>query len=136
MIIIIEMNNNSITGKSEREVKKVTSVLDIKMPSGNMPFVLRLIIVLTLIGGLSTIGSLLVGIGQPSASVESRLYLFRLIIGIFAIWTAYGLVRRKKWTLWAYCAIAFFGFILNPITALVPGAVVVYLLSIRKQLTS
>lgn len=112
-----------------QQLSRLAQTLRIALPGTRLPLITRLIVVFTLIGGLSIVGSLFVDIGRPSASISSRYYLLRLVIGVIAIASAYGIIKRRQWALWLYAVITLIGFILNPITALVPGLALIYLTS-------
>ena len=119
---------------SEARVAEVAETLNIELPKSKAPLVMKLITLFTLIGGLSIIGSLFVDIGRPSASIQSKFYILRLIIGMLAIGTAYGLAKKERWAMWLYGIIAVAGFYLNPITVLIPGTAFAYLYAKRDRL--
>ena len=119
----------------EQQATDIARTLRIDVPSVKLPMAIRLIAALTLIGGLSIIGSLFVDIGRPSASVRSGFYLLRLVTGVIAVAAAYGIIRKERWALWLYSLIALAGLSLNPITALIPGAALLYLYVKREHFT-
>ncbi len=119
----------------EKQITDIAQTLQLDIPTGQLPVIIRLIMLFTLIGGLSIIGSLFVDIGRPSASVLVEFYLLRLTIGLIAITAAYCITKKKRWAMWLYALIAVIGVWLNPITAIIPGAVTVYLYTQRQQLT-
>jgi len=109
----------------EDAVEKVAEELKIQLPKTNLPTILKLIALFTLIGGLSIVGSVFADIVSPRTGFG--LYILRIFIGIAAIAVAYGIIERKRWAVWFYGFIVLLGLILNPAFALLPLAITVYL---------
>lgn len=111
----------------EKKVEEIAHALHVEMPEGDLPYPLNLIALFTLIGGLSILGGLFVDIGGPSGSVETRFYVLRLGVGVLAVFTAYGLVKKERWALWLYGVIGCIGLYFNSVSAVVPLLALWYL---------
>lgn len=107
----------------------MAETLNINIPVRGLPQPLRLVAAFTLIGGLSIIGGLFVDIGRPEASVSIDFYILRLIIGIIAVTAAYSMIKKNNLAIWIYGFITPTAYYLNPITALIPCLVFIYLFS-------
>jgi hypothetical protein len=113
---------------------KVSQELQINLPGKFLPAPVRLIAFFTLAGGLSIVGSLFVDIVRPG-KVDVFLYFFRILIGILAIGITYGIIERKRWAIWLYGLIAVISLFTNPVLAIVPAVVFIYLFYVRSIFT-
>ncbi|MBU1000100.1 hypothetical protein KKE78_01720 [Patescibacteria group bacterium] len=128
------MQPENLKTKSEETAEKIAQEFRVNLPGENLPLPVRLTAFFTLIGGLSIIGSLfadIVNTGEKTAHV----YLIRLIVGLFSLGISYGLIEKKRWAIWLYGFIAVVGLFINPLVALFPAVVVIYLI-FKKDLFS
>jgi len=93
---------------------------------------MKIITVFTLIGGLSIVGSLFVNIVQPNNSISGPFYILQIFTGVIALSAGYSIIKKSRAAFWLYALITVVALCLNPITALVPGAVSVYMYRKRK----
>ena len=112
---------------TEQKVADATKALNIDIPLGTLPLALRLIALFTLLGGLGMVSSLFVDIGRPSGSIAPPFYILRLVIGTIAVLTAYAMIRRNRGVLWLYGALTLIGLYFNPVSAVIPFLVLMYL---------
>ncbi len=110
----------------EEEVEEIAKDLQINLPLGNLPLPIKLIILFTLIGGLSIVGSAFADIFS-SIDVSLSFYIIRLIAGLFFILIAFGLYRKERWAIWLNGLMVVIGFMINPILIIFPAVIVAYL---------
>ncbi len=115
-----------------REIDKAASALDVNLPKGHFSLPIRLIMLLTLVGGLSIVGSALTDFISPSGRSFS-IYLARLVAGVVFLIIAYGIVRRQRWAIWLYAGLVLVGLFISPPFAFVPALIVLYLYTQRKR---
>ncbi|MEX1063998.1 MAG: hypothetical protein WED06_01515 [Candidatus Paceibacterota bacterium] len=121
-----EVKVKEVEEEVEKEVEEVAKDLQINLPLGNLPLPIKLIVLFTLIGGLSIVGSAFADIFD-SASVSLSFYILRLVAGLLFILIAYGLYRKQRWAIWLNALMVVIGFLINPILSLFPAVIVAYL---------
>ncbi len=105
----------------------VAEKLNVMIPGGNLPIEIKVIALFTVTGGMSIMGGIFGDVIRPNGT-HLPTYLIRLIVGISMIAVAYGIVTRKKWSLWLYGLIVVVGLYINFVAALIPLAALVYLI--------
>ena len=116
---------------TEKKISEVAETLQVDIPNVRIPGTLKIVALFTLIGGLSIIGSLFVDIVRPS-SISGLFYLLQIAVGVIAITAAYSIVKKSYMAFWLYALITALALYLNPVTAIVPGFVAIYLYKNRK----
>lgn len=76
---------------------------------------------------------MLVDIVRP-ASVGTLLYFLRALFAVLAIIVAYGLSKKESWSAWLYGFMVIISFMISPLLAILPAAVVLFLIVRRKEL--
>lgn len=115
--------------ENEEESKianKINQEFKVNLPGQNLPTPARFIAFFTLIGGFSIIGSLFVDIVRPNDE-DISFFLLRVIAGVVAIATSYGIIEHKRWSIWLYGGFTLLALASNPFLSLIPLGVVVYL---------
>jgi len=112
--------------KLEHDVEEVAEELDIHLAHVDLPLPIKIIALFTLVGGLSIIGNAFVNIFALS-DVNVLLYLWGLVVGVLAIFIAYGLIKKERWAVWVYGILVLVALIGNFLVAIIPAAIVVYL---------
>lgn len=119
---------------NEQEEDKVADTLNkefrINLPGQNLPTPVRIIAFFTLIGGLSIAGSLFADIVRPSGE-HFGFFTLRIFAGAMAILTACGIIEHKRWSIWLYGLFTLFALFSNPLLAIIPFGVVIYLYTQR-----
>lgn len=110
----------------EKEVEEVSKTLNITLPFGSMPLPMKVIALLTTVGGLSIVASLLADV-VGSTDVSFLRYFLRVITGFLMLLIGYGIIKKKIWALWLYGGISVVGAFVNPAIASIPIAITVYL---------
>ncbi|MBI2013628.1 MAG: hypothetical protein HYS87_02270 [Candidatus Colwellbacteria bacterium] len=118
--------------KAQKAVAEAAKELNIKLPLGTAPNALKLIALATLIGGLSIVGSSFIDVVNPGKT-NLTLYMLRLLVGLIAIVSAYGLIEKERYSIWGYGAIVFVGAIVNPVLAIFPAIIATYLFTRRTE---
>ncbi len=121
--------------KTRKSVHKIARKLEVTLPGGKLPLEIKLIALFTVTGGLSIMGGIFGDIVRPK-EVHLPTYLIRIVVGILMIAISYGLVTRKKWSLWLYGLIVIIGLFINFVAALIPLAAVIYLIIKRDLFTN
>jgi len=111
--------------KITSEVEELSRELKVNLPSGSLPIVIKIIALFTLLGGLSIAGSVFVDIVGESLSFLN--YLLRLAVGALAILIAHGIIRKRRWAIWLYGLLVILEILSNPIAAIIPAVILVYL---------
>lgn len=130
---IAQNHTNTNEGNIEQKAEKIAEELKVSLPASGSPLLLRLIALFTLIGGLSIIGSLFADIVRPPSNTP-HFYFIRIIIGLLAILISYEIIAKSRLALWLYAVIVIVGLFVNPIVAVLPSAVLLYLILQRHQL--
>lgn len=113
---------------------KINQEFKVNLPGQNLPTPARFIAFFTLIGGFSIIGSLFVDIVRPTDEDISFFFL-RVIAGVVAIATSYGIIEHKRWSIWLYGGFTLLALSSNPLLSLIPLGVVIYLFIKREYFT-
>lgn len=113
---------------------KINQEFKVNLPGQNLPTPARFIAFFTLIGGFSIIGSLFVDIVRPNDEDISFFFL-RVIAGVVAIATSYGIIEHKRWSIWLYGGFTLLALSSNPLLSLIPLGVVIYLFIKREYFT-
>ncbi len=111
----------------EEEVAEVTHELHMDLPGGNVALFVKIVALLTLIGGTSVLGATFVDLFNPGHG-NFWLYLLRMVSGALLLSAAYGLIKRQRWALWIYGVVVVAGALINPILAIFPAALLLYLI--------
>jgi hypothetical protein len=118
----------------EQVVEQVADDLDIKLPSEKQfPFGIRLVILLTLLGGVAIVGNIFAD-SYSFQPISISFYIFRLIMGLLLVLIAYGLHQRRLFAIWILGFTTIISFISNPFLAILPIATLIYLYTKRKLL--
>lgn len=118
---------------TEKEIEKIAEKLDVKLSNTSLPLPLKIITLIIVAGGLSILGSTLTDFIIPGSG-SNILHAYRMLIGLVFLAIAYGLYDRRRWALWLYGIIVFFGIFLNFTLAIVPTLLVIYIYTQRKVL--
>lgn len=116
----------------ESFVERAAEELKISLPQTDLPWVLKIIALFALVGGLSIIGSSFADIfGQEKVGFGR--YILRLGSGIAFLLIAYGLVEKRRWAVWLYGFLVVVGLWLNFYLAIFPALIVAYLYFRRRH---
>ena len=118
--------------KAEKKISEVAKTLQVEIPKARISGSMKFIALFTLIGGLSIIGSLFVDIVQPER-VSGFSYLLQIAVGVIAITAAYSILKKNHLAFWLFALITVLALIFNPVTAIVPGIVAMYIYSRRQS---
>lgn len=124
-----------IVGDQEGEkdgIEGIAEDLNVNLPNVNLPLPLKFIAVFTLIGGLSVVGSVFADIFNPNG-VSFKIYILRIVSGVILIAVSYGIIKKRRWSLWLYAVIIILGLFMNPVVSVLPFLVLVYLYFKRKH---
>ena len=119
--------------QEETVVESVAEQLHVDLPQVNIPLPMKLIALLTLIGGLSTLASTFTGIFSATEVTASR-YILNVVAGVLFIAISYGLIKRQNWATWLYGLIVIVGLFINWAFSILPALIVIYLIINRKYL--
>lgn len=115
-------------------VEAIAKDLKVNLPNVNLPLLVKLVSLFTLVGGLSILGSAFVDIFNP-ARIKFITYFLRLLAGLSFIFISYGLVKRQRLAIWLYAALVLISLFVNPVFATLPGLIVIYLFFQRRFFT-
>lgn len=115
----------------ETMVETAAAELQVKLPGVNLPLLLKLIALFTLVGGLSIIGSASADIFNPQ-KVGFLTYILRLAAGVVFVIISYGIVKRQNWATWLYGAMVIMALFINWPLAILPALIVIYMIFNRK----
>lgn len=118
---------------TEQSLERVARDLQTNLPKGKMPFLMKVVALLLLVGGLGISGSVLTDF-ISTEEIGFGYYITRLIVGFVMILIAYGLFRRRRWSLWLYALVIIVGLFVNLMLTLFPLAIFIYLYVHRKYL--
>lgn len=118
---------------NEKKIEKIAEKLDVNLSKTSLPLPVKVITLIIVAGGLSILGSTLTDFIIPNSG-SNILHVYRMLIGLVFLAIAYGLYDRRRWALWLYGIIVFFGIFLNFALAIVPTLLVIYLYTQRKAL--
>jgi hypothetical protein len=118
-----------------KKTGNIAKSLKVALPGGNLPIEIKLIALFTATGGLSLIGGIFGDVIRPTGT-HLPTYLIRLVVGVSMILISYGIVTRKRWSIWLYALIVLAGLFVNFVAALIPLAVVIYLFFKRDLFTN
>lgn len=118
----------------EKEAQEISKTLNIMLPLGSIPLPIKVIALLTYIGGLSIVASVFADIVWPQR-VSWFFYFVRMLTGVLMILVGYGLIKKREWSAWLYGAISFIGLFVNPLLAILPIAITFYLYFNRTYFT-
>lgn len=121
--------------KHERILEKAAKTLQVDLTTKKIDIWLKLIALLTLVGGLSILGNVISDTVSTRA-ITPGFYTLRIVIGIMAVSISYGIIERRSWAIWLYAVIVIIGFILNPWIAALPALILIYLYTQRKEFES
>lgn len=119
---------------AEKKIEQVAGQLEVKLPKGSVPFTMRIITLILIIGGLGILGSVFTDFALPKNG-GFGLHFYRLITGLAFLAVAYGLYIHQRWSLWLYGAIVLIGLFLNFSLAVIPAVLVIFLITQRKFFT-
>jgi len=123
--------------KVKKSVKKTiegaAKELNVNLPDPDAPLAIRLVALLTLVGGLSAVGSTFAEMfnREPTDLVS---YSLRIFAGGLFIIISYGLFRRERWPMWTLLILVGVAFFLNYISAVVPALLLILLFFEREYL--
>jgi ABC-type transport system involved in multi-copper enzyme maturation permease subunit len=115
----------------EEKLEEAAGELEVKLPKGTLPFALKIITLILLVGGLSILGSVFTDFVIPKNG-GLILHFYRLLTGVAFLAVAYGIYQRQRWSIWLYGIIVFIGLTINFTLALAPALLVIYLYSKRQ----
>ncbi len=113
---------------------RINREFKVNLPGQNLPTPARFIAFFTLIGGFSIIGSLFVDIVRPTDE-DISFFFIRVVAGVVAIATSYGIIEHKRWSIWLYGGFTLLALASNPLLSLIPLGVVIYLIFKREYFT-
>lgn len=121
--------------EAEEAIDEAAKELGVNLPKGegSVPHSLKIIAFITLVGGLSILGSTLVDFINP-VDTNFWSHSFRIIIGLTAIAIAYGLIEGKRWSIWLYGFITLLGLLINPMLSIFPLILLAFLYTKRHKL--
>lgn len=128
-----EVEPEEIEEHEETVLEKAAEDLKLNLPQVNLPLGLKIVALLTLVGGLGTLGNLFANIFD-SSTFSFKNYILQLIGGILFIAISYGIIKRQNWATWLYGALVILALFINWPFALLPAAVVVYMYFNHKYL--
>lgn len=108
--------------KPENTLEKAAKELNISLPSKKVFLPFRVIAFVTLLAGINLIAGTF-----TDASTNLAVYLLRIFLGLLALGIAYGILERKRWAVWLYGFLALALLFVNPVIAILPIAIVIYL---------
>lgn len=111
--------------KLKDDIGELVETLHVALPTENLSLTTKIIAFLTSAGGLSIIAGILADIVRPDISALH--YLFRIIMGAAMILVGYGIIKKKGWVVWLYGGITLIGLFINPIVAIIPLFITLYL---------
>lgn len=114
-------------------IEEVVEQMDVKLPKVSLPLPMKLIALITFVGGLGILGSSLTGVFSPNGNTFKG-YILNLIAGIVFVGVAYGLYRQQNWSTWLYGVTVVIGLFINPAYSVVPAIIVIYLIMNRRYL--
>jgi hypothetical protein len=119
-------NKSTSSDKEPSVVKEVAQTLNVVLPMGSIPFFAKIVALLTSAGGFGIMADIFSDIIQPY-HVNLYFYFLRLLVGMAMICVGYGILKNKEWTVWVYGTITLVGLFVNPIIAILPLLVTIYL---------
>lgn len=119
----------------EEKIDKIAGELGINIPKDFLPFPMRIVILLMLVGGLGILGSVFTDFLSPKQGGIS-VQLLRLLTGIAFLTVAFGIHSRERWAAWLYGGIVFVGLLFNFLFAIVPALLVIYFYINRSYLSA
>ncbi len=114
-------------------VEEVAEQLHVDLPEVALPLPMKIIALVTLVGGLGILGSSLTGIFVPARGTFQS-YILNLVSGVIFLAIAYGLYQKQNWSTWLYGAIVLIGLFINPAFSIVPALIVIYMIMNRRYL--
>jgi hypothetical protein len=126
-----EETPDEIIKNEESKLAEAAQELHVNLPEGNLPLGLKIVAVLTLVGGLSSLGSAFADI-FTFQEFALKPYLLRLIGGGIFIFISYGIVKRQNWATWLYGAMVIVSLFIQWQVAVFPAIIVVYMYLNRK----
>lgn len=117
---------------AEDAIEETAKKLHLDLTTKNINVGLKLIALLTLVGGLSILGNIIADTVN-TREIHPGFYSLRLVIGVLAIAVSYGIVEKESWSIWLYGVIVLIGFLLNPWAALLPAGILIYLYSKKES---
>ncbi len=115
-----------MTQTEEKKVEEISKTLNISIPENNLPLPIRIISLLSALGGLSIVASILADIVSPQEMLLP-FYILRLITGLLMLSIGYGMMKKREWSLWLYGGVSVVSFAINPVVALLPIGITIYL---------
>ena len=116
--------------ETEEKIEEAAEDLELKLPEG-LPVPLKIIVLVVMIGGLSVLASTFSGVFS-FADIGFDIYLIRLLAGVMLVVSAYGMVKRKMWSLWVFAVFTVIALFFNPLFTILPSLILGYLIYIRK----
>lgn len=121
--------------KHERILERAAKTLQVDLTNKKINIWLKLIALLTLVGGLSILGNV-ISDTVSTREITPGFYTLRIAIGIMAISISYGIIERQSWAIGLYAVIVVIGLILNPWIAVLPALIFLYLFTQQKHFKS
>lgn len=119
---------------TQKSLEKAAKDLNIEPPKSRESFGVRMLAYAMIVGGLSIIGSVFVSIFEPQHSFNTYTgTILRIGVGSFILLTAYGILKRRQWSLWGFGVLVAFSIFTNPTLALFLGGAFVFLLYHRRH---
>lgn len=123
--------NINPTPSREQQAEKISSEMQIKLPGEGLPFLVRIVALVTLVGGLGIMESVFSEIVKP-ASASAGFYVLRIVVGITAFAISYLIVAKSRLAIWLYGLITLISIFVNPAVSLLPAILFGYLLYQKK----
>lgn len=123
----------AVQTEEETVVEEVAEELNVNLPKVNLPLPMKIVALITLIGGLSLIASSFTNIFD-STQIPLKTYLLNLVAGFIFIVISYLLVKRQNLATWLYGLLVVIALFINWPLAVLPLILLVYLIFNRKYL--
>ena len=121
-----------IVEKGEKKLEKVAEELQVILPKTKESLGIRIIALLSLVGGLSLIAGIITDIFSYKTSFA--LYVVRFVSGLIFLAIAYGLIKKKRWPIWIMALVVIIGAFTNPAPTIVLLLLFIYLWTRKKEL--
>ena len=122
----------NVESENEIKIEQIAKELQVILPKSKEPLGIRIIALLSLVGGLSLLGGTVTDIFNQKLSLFK--YLVRGGSGIIFLAIAYGLIRGRRWAMWLFGAVVLVGLFVNPGCAIIPLFIFLYIWSRRSSL--
>ncbi|MDP3954359.1 MAG: hypothetical protein Q8Q06_02995 [bacterium] len=120
------------TDKAEKAVEKIAEEMNVLLPKNGETIGVRIIALLSLVGGLGILGAIITDIFGGEVSFGIR--FARMLSGVSFLVIAYGMIKRRRWAIWFWGLITLVAAFTNPSAAIILVAIFIYLWIRRQEL--